>query len=73
MQLALKGMGDSEAKKTCLDVFSYSHHGDFNIPGGLFLFVVQEDVFKSFIWGQDMTFQRLAAVFPGWELASLFL
>ena len=62
MQLAVKEMGNSEAKKTCLDVFSYLHHGDINIPGSLSLFAVQ-DVFKSFICCQDMTVQRLAAVF----------
>ena len=62
MQLTLKRMGEVQ-QKTCLDVFSYSHHGDINIPGGLFLFVIQEDVFMSFIWCQDMTFLRLAAVF----------
>ena len=35
-------------QKNCLDVFSYLHHGDINIPGSLSLFPVQ-DVFKSFI------------------------
>ena len=48
-----EGDGCSVAKKTCLNVFLYLHHGDMNIPGGLFLFVVQEDAFKNAKWCQE--------------------
>ena len=47
MQLALKGMGDSEAKNLFGCIFIFASY-NINISGSLSLFAVQ-DVFKSFM------------------------